>query len=115
VERALKEEPFNGAYLDSLGWIYFKENKLAEAETTLRKALQREGHDATIHSHLGDLYAKTGRADLAAEEWEKSLAEWRRALPADVESDKIAEVEKRLGKVKHRVAQKSSSQDAKPQ
>jgi hypothetical protein len=32
-----------------------------------------------------------------------------------VESDKIAEVEKRLGKVKHRVAQKSSSQDAKPQ
>jgi len=115
VERALKEEPFNGAYLDSLGWIYFKENKLAEAETTLRKALQRESHDATIHSHLGDLYAKTGRTDLAAEEWEKSLAEWRRALPADVESDKIAEVEKRLGKVKHRVAQKSSSQDAKPQ
>ena len=115
VERALKEEPFNGAYLDSLGWIYFKQNKLGEAETTLRKALQREGHDATIHSHLGDLYAKTGRTDLAAEEWEKSLAEWRRALPADVESDKIAEVEKRLGKAKHRVAQKSSSQDAKPQ
>jgi Tfp pilus assembly protein PilF len=115
VERALKEEPFNGAYLDSLGWIYFKQNKLGEAETTLRKALQRESHDATIHSHLGDLYGKTGRTDLAAEEWEKSLAEWRRALPADVESDKIAEVEKRLGKVKHRVAQKSSSQDAKPQ
>src|SRR5229473_1994978 len=115
VQRALKEEPFNGGYLDSLGWIYFKQNKLADAETTLRKALQRESHDATIHSHLGDLYAKTGRTDLAAEEWEKSLAEWRRALPADVESDKIAEVEKRLGKVKHRVAQKSNPQDAKPQ
>jgi tetratricopeptide (TPR) repeat protein len=115
VERALKEEPFNGAYLDSLGWIYFKQNKLAEAEATMRKALEREGHDATIHSHLGDIYARTGRTDLAAAEWEKSLAEWRRSLPADIESDKVGEVEKRLGQVKHRVAQKSSSQDAKPQ
>ena len=115
VQRALKEEPYSGAYLDSLGWIYFKQNKLAEAESTLRQALQREGHDATIHSHLGDLYAKTGRMDLAAAEWEKSLAEWRHSLPADVESDKVAEIEKRLGQVKHRVAQKSSSQDAKPQ
>ena len=115
VERALKEEPYSGAYLDSLGWIYFKQNKLADAETTLRKALQRESHDATIHSHLGDLYAKTGRMDLAASEWEKSLAEWRRSLPADIEVDKIAEIEKRLGQVKHRVAQKSSPQDAKPQ
>jgi tetratricopeptide (TPR) repeat protein len=115
VERALKEDPYNGAYLDSLGWIYFKQNKLAEAEATMRKALQRESHDATIHSHLGDIYAKTGRTDLAAAEWEKSLAEWRRSLPADIESDKVAEVEKRLGQVKHRVAQKSASQDAKPQ
>jgi len=115
VERALKEEPYNGAYLDSLGWIYFKQSKLADAEATMRKALQRESHDATIHSHLGDIYAKTGRTDLAAAEWEKSLAEWRRSLPADIESDKVAEVEKRLGQMKHRVAQKSASQDAKPQ
>jgi tetratricopeptide (TPR) repeat protein len=115
VERALKEEPYNGAYLDSLGWIYFKQNKFADAEATTRKALERESHDATIHSHLGDIYAKTGRTDLAAAEWEKSLAEWRRSLPADIESDKVAEVEKRLGQVKHRVAQKSASQDIKPQ
>jgi Flp pilus assembly protein TadD len=115
VERALKEEPYSGAYLDSLGWIYFKQNKFADAESTLRKALQRESHDATIHSHLGDLYSRTGRTELAAVEWEKSLVEWRRSLPADIESDKIAEIEKRLGQVKHRVAQKSTPQDAKPQ
>src|SRR5690348_2018689 len=115
VQRALKEEPNSGAYLDSLGWIYFRENKLAKAEATLRKAVARESHDATIRSHLGDVYAKSGRTDLAAIEWEKSLAEWRRALPADLENDKIAEVEKKLSQVKHRVAQKSSPQDAKPQ
>src|SRR6267154_1937358 len=37
VQEALKEDPFNGAYLDSLGWIYFKENKLGASESTLRK------------------------------------------------------------------------------
>jgi tetratricopeptide (TPR) repeat protein len=115
VQRALKEEPHSGAYLDSLGWIYFRENKLSEAEATLRQAVQRESHDATIRSHLAEVYAKSGRTDLAAIEWEKSLTEWRRSLPADVETEKIAEIEKKLSQVKHRVAQKSTSQDAKPQ
>src|SRR5467141_1728317 len=114
VQEALKEDPFNGAYLDSLGWIYFKENKLGPSETTLRKAVERERHDATIHSHLGDLYAKTGRGDLAASEWEKSLVEWRRSPPADMERGKVAELEKKLTQSKHRVAQKSTASDAKP-
>jgi tetratricopeptide (TPR) repeat protein len=114
VQQALKEDPFNGAYLDSLGWIYFKENKFSASEITLRKAVERERHDATIHSHLGDLYAKTGRSELAAAEWEKSLAEWRRSLPADLETDKVAELEKKLSQSKHRVAQKSTASDAKP-
>ncbi|MGB2673270.1 MAG: tetratricopeptide repeat protein, partial [Candidatus Acidiferrum sp.] len=115
VQRALKEEPNSGAYLDTLGWIYYRENKLADAETTLRKAVEFEGHDATIRSHLGDVYAKSGRLDLAAAQWEKSLAEWHHSLPADIENDKVAEVEKKLSQVKHRVAQKSSPEDAKPQ
>jgi tetratricopeptide (TPR) repeat protein len=115
VQRALKEEPYNGAYLDSMGWIYYKQNKLNDAEATLRKAVERDSHDPTIHSHLGDVYAKLGRNELAASEWEKSLTEWRHALPADVENDKIAEIEKKLGQTKHRVAQKSSVQEAKPQ
>ena len=114
VQQALKEDPFNGAYLDSLGWIYFKENKLDVSESTLRKAVEREKHDATIHSHLGDLYAKTGRSDLAAAEWEKSLVEWRRSLPADLETDKVAELEKKISQSKHRVAQKSAPTVAKP-
>src|SRR5882672_2360564 len=114
VQQALKEDPYNGAYLDSLGWIYFKENKLTASETTLRKAVERERHDATIHSHLGDLYAKMGRSELAAAEWEKSLGEWHRSLPADLETDKVAELEKKLSQSKHRVAQKSTASDAKP-
>jgi predicted Zn-dependent protease len=114
VKRALNEEPFNGAYLDSMGWIYFKENKMADAEATLRKAVERESHDPTIRTHLGDVLAKTGRPAMAAAEWEKSLNEWRRALPADIEEDKVADLEKKLGQSKHRVAQKSTITESKP-
>jgi Flp pilus assembly protein TadD len=114
VQRALKEDPFNGAYLDSLGWVYFKENKFDAAETTLRKAVGRESHDATIHAHLGDLFSKTGRNELAAAEWERSLVEWRHSLPADLEADKVAELERKLGQTKHRMAQKSATSVPKP-
>jgi tetratricopeptide (TPR) repeat protein len=114
IQRAVDQDPNNGAYLDSLGWVYFKQNKMQEAETNLRKAIERESHDPTIRLHLGDVYAKEGRMDQAAMEWEKSLAEWHRCLPADLESDKVAEVEKKLNQVKHRVAQKSSPAEAKP-
>jgi len=107
VKKALSDDAYNGAYLDSLGWIYYKQGKYAEAEATLRKAVERERHDPTIHSHLGDVYAKTGQTDLAAAQWEKSLEEWRRVLPADVETEKIAEVEKKFNQSKHRVAQKT--------
>ena len=114
IQRALDQEPFSGAYLDSLGWVYYKQNKLAEAETALRKAVEHESHDPTIRSHLGDVYAKQGRMEQAAIEWEKSLNEWHRSLPGDVENDRVAELEKKLGQVKHRVAQKTPPTDAKP-
>jgi tetratricopeptide (TPR) repeat protein len=109
VKRALKIDPYNGAYLDSLGWIYFKQNRLSDAEATLKMAEAREGHDATIHSHLGDVYVKSGKGDKAVVQYEKSLAEWHRVLPADVENDKIAEVEKKLSQSKHRVAQQTGA------
>jgi len=114
IQRAVLLEPHNGAYLDSLGWVYFKQNKLEDAEATLRKAVEREPHDPTIRSHLGDVYAKQGHSDRAAVEWEKSLTEWRRSLPADLESDKVAEVEKKLNQIKHRVAQKAPATEDKP-
>jgi tetratricopeptide (TPR) repeat protein len=114
IQRALDQEPFSGAYLDSLGWVYYKQNKLDEAEATLHKAVERESHDPTIRGHLGDVYAKQGKMEQAATEWEKSLAEWHRSLPGDVENDKVADLEKKLGQAKHRVAQKSPATDAKP-
>jgi tetratricopeptide (TPR) repeat protein len=114
IQRALDQDPFNGAYLDSLGWVYFKENKLDEAETNLHKAVQRDPNDPTIRTHLGDVYAKQGRTEQAAAEWEKALADWHKSLPSDLESDRVAELEKKLGQMKHRVAQKAAAPDTKP-
>jgi tetratricopeptide (TPR) repeat protein len=115
VKRALAEEPNNGAYLDSLGWAYFKQNRLAEAEGSLRKAAERNTHDPTIRDHLGDVYFKTGRIDLAAAEWERSLTEWRRALPTENEADKVAALERKLNNLKQRLAQQKSAGEVKPQ
>ncbi len=115
IQRALKVEPNNGAYLDSLGWAYYKQNKLTEAEEYLRRAIDREGDDPTILSHLADVYLKLGQNERAADLFERSLAQWQKASPADYEPDKVSEVEAQLKNVKKRLAQKSSPDSAKPQ
>jgi tetratricopeptide (TPR) repeat protein len=115
IRRAVEQEPNNGAYLDSLGWAYYKQNKLAEAEEYLRKAAGRQSHDPTILGHLGDVYMKLGQSERAAETWEHALAEWQRVLPADYEADKVSELEAQLKNLKRRLAQKSSTETAKPQ
>ncbi len=87
IQQAVAQEPTNGAYLDSLGWAYYKQNKLTEAEENLRKAVRtRQMHDPTILGHLGDVYAKMGQTDRAAGIWERALAEWQKAVPADYEA-----------------------------
>ena len=66
VQKAVQLDPQNGAYLDSLGWVYFKMGQYALAEANLRKASERIGQDPAVHDHLGELYEKTGRLKMAA-------------------------------------------------
>ena len=75
IRKAVKAEPENGAYLDSLGWVLFKLGKTEEAIVWLEKAVERStiGGDDTLWDHLGDAYDKQGKA-------EKALAAWKRAL-----------------------------------
>ncbi|MFH1572721.1 MAG: tetratricopeptide repeat protein [Acidobacteriota bacterium] len=73
IEEALALEPNNGAYLDSLGWAYFKMGQLDPAEEYLLRAIERSRNDPEILDHLGDLYARKGDPAKAQEYWEKSL------------------------------------------
>ncbi|MEP6993404.1 MAG: tetratricopeptide repeat protein [Acidobacteriota bacterium] len=73
LERAVSREPRNAAYLDSLGWAYFRLGKLDRAETNLREAYRREPADPTIEEHMGDLDAKLGNSESAVRHWEKAL------------------------------------------
>jgi tetratricopeptide (TPR) repeat protein len=115
IQRAVTQEPNNGAYLDSLGWAYYKQNKFAEAEENLRRAASRSGHDPTVLGHLGDVYMKLGQTERAAELWERALSEWQRALPADYEAEKANELDAQLKTLKRHMAQKSATDSAKPQ
>src|SRR6476659_6926620 len=36
ITKALDKDPGNGAYLDSLGWVYYKLGRLREAEENVR-------------------------------------------------------------------------------
>jgi tetratricopeptide (TPR) repeat protein len=116
LKRALAEDPNNAAYLDSLGWAYYKQDRFAEAEDSLRLAVQHDHNDATILDHLGDVYFKRGKLDLAEAQWEHSLVEWQHTLPTEIEPEKIAAVEAKIANVKHLIAQqKPVSPNKQPQ
>ena len=59
VRKALKEEPENGAYLDSLGWIYYKKGDLDKAKEYVLKAISLI-QDPDVYEHLGDIYIDLG-------------------------------------------------------
>jgi tetratricopeptide (TPR) repeat protein len=109
VRRAVALEPQNGAYLDSLGWVHFKMGKYDLAEATLRRALERIDNDPTVHEHLGDVYQKTNRLKLAVTQWERSLQEWKKTVPAEIEPADVAKVQKKLDGAKVKLAKQESA------
>jgi len=104
IKQALTFEPNNGAYLDSLGWVYFKLGKYDLAEENLTKAAVHMGSDPTVQEHLGDLYQKTGRLKLAAAHWERAVGEWNKTVPAEVDTDAFAKVQQKLDAAKVKLA-----------
>jgi tetratricopeptide (TPR) repeat protein len=109
IRKAVDQEPWNGAYLDSLGWVYFKMGEYELAEDNLRQAVARDQTDPTVHEHMGDLYEKTGRIRQAAEQWQLSITEFSKAAPADVEPGDAAKVQKKLDAARMKLANKDSA------
>ncbi|HMH08930.1 MAG TPA: tetratricopeptide repeat protein [Terriglobales bacterium] len=108
IKKAVDLDPSNGAYLDSLGWAYFRLGKYESAEDSLIKASQRIGTDPTVQDHLGDLYQKTGRLKLAAAHWERAISEWNKTVAAEVDQSDVARVQKKLESAKMKLAKEDS-------
>jgi len=51
-KQAVTEDPENPAYLDSLGWAYFKSNNIQEARKFIRKAMDKAENNKTISAHM---------------------------------------------------------------
>jgi len=73
LNRAVKQEPKNGAYIDSLGWVYYQQGKLDLAEKYLTDATHLLPRDATVHEHLGDVFAKRGNVGRALNLYREAL------------------------------------------
>ena len=65
----------NAAYLDSLGWVLFKQKKYKEALEPLKQAAadDDEGAHLEIWDHLGDCHMALGQRKEAIAAWEKGL------------------------------------------
>jgi tetratricopeptide (TPR) repeat protein len=74
-EGKIDEVKPSAAYLDSLGWVYFKQKKYKEALDPLKKAAadDEEGSHLEIWDHLGDCYMALNMRKDAITAWEKGL------------------------------------------
>jgi tetratricopeptide (TPR) repeat protein len=74
IQRALEQDFWEGAYQDSLGWVYFQMGLFAEAREPMERAAREYPKDPIILEHLGDLYLRLDEQALAVSAWMRALA-----------------------------------------
>ena len=79
IERAVKADPENAAYRDSLGWVLFRLERTAAAVRELKKAAAGESADGVVLQHLGDALLKLGQRDEALAAYRRAEAAFRSA------------------------------------
>jgi len=71
--RSLTHAPENAAYIDTLGWIYYRLGRYEEALAMINKAHELGEDDPEILLHLGDIHAALGNRDAAIAYWRQSV------------------------------------------
>lgn len=98
IEKAVAQRPNDGAIVDSLGWVLFRQGQTADAVKTLERAVELDPEDPSINGHLGDAYWSVGRKL-------EAVYQWRRALNFHPEPDDAAKLEAKLqGEVRQSAA-----------
>ena len=84
IKRAVAADPDNGAYLDSLGWLHYRQGKYEQAIAELLNAAGvLKDDDPTVFEHIGDTYA-------AMNDLPKALVYWEKALSLDATNKQLA-------------------------
>ncbi len=84
VNKALEIVPENPSYLDTKGWVLFKQGNYTEAKKYLQKALQEIGENSEIMEHLGDVMMKMDKP-------EEAKTYYQKALELDPENERLKE------------------------
>ncbi|MBV9998177.1 MAG: tetratricopeptide repeat protein [Verrucomicrobia bacterium] len=91
IKKALELDPQNGAYLDSLGWFYYKRGEYGKALVELLRAAELlKPADPVVLEHVGDTYQALGNPAQAINLWQKALAldTQNRGLAAKIDREK---------------------------
>jgi tetratricopeptide (TPR) repeat protein len=94
LKKALEIEPDNGSYLDSIGWAYYKADKLDLAAENLKRAADQLQTNSVIQDHWGDVLFKLRRYD-------EAIAAWMRALTGDSDAIDRADIDKKIRAAKN--------------
>jgi tetratricopeptide (TPR) repeat protein len=71
--KAIAIKPANGAYLDTVGWIYYKLNQFELALSYIQQSLADRENSAVVLEHLGDVYLKLNQLPAAIKCWRQAL------------------------------------------
>ncbi len=111
IKKAVDEDPHNSAFLDSLGWVYFRLNRLDEAAELLEQSIKMGSRDATVHDHLGDVYFSQDKLKEAIAQWERSIAEWQSNSPAEADPAEVEKLQKKVEGAKVRLARETTNRN----
>jgi Flp pilus assembly protein TadD len=96
IRRALKIEPNDGFYIDSLGWVYYQRGEYGKAVEELERAVELTIDDPTIIEHLADAYEKAGKPDQA-------LLRYREAVRRSKEEEQLRRIQEKIRLLEKRI------------
>lgn len=73
AQKAVALESDNSAYLDTMGWIYFKLNKISDALEYLRQSIEINDSNPIVLEHYGDVLMENNQKDIAKTVYQKAL------------------------------------------
>ena len=101
IRVAVAAEPWNAAFLDSLGWVYYKAGDFSNARKYLARAARlRDGQDLVVYDHLADAAYRLGDREAAREYWNQAVS----LLETELSEREQARLTDRLAGVRAKLA-----------